>query len=51
MSFTVAGILKLLAAPLVGAALGSMAMGGIVYSQTKPPATNPASAPILTYGD
>jgi hypothetical protein len=44
-------VLKLLVAPLVGVLLGLLAMFGLVYSQTQAPETNPASQPILTYGD
>jgi hypothetical protein len=49
--FTTSAVLKLLVAPLVGALLGTMVMWGLVYSQTRPPATNPVSEPVLTYGD
>ena len=51
MSFLGSALFKIVAAPLVGGALGTMVMWGLVYSQTKPPATNPVSKPILTYGD
>lgn len=51
MPFTTSAVLKLLVAPLVGALLGTMVMWGLVYSQTRPPATNPVSEPVLTYGD
>lgn len=44
-------VLKLLIAPLIGVLLGLLAMFGLVYSQTQAPETNPASQPILTYGD
>lgn len=44
-------VLKLLVAPLVGMLLGLLAMFGLVYSQTQVPETNPASQPVLTYGD
>ncbi|MCW2851193.1 MAG: hypothetical protein JWM84_857 [Nocardioides sp.] len=41
-----------LAIPLIAGGLtGSIAMAGVVYTQTKAPDTNPASTPILTYGD
>lgn len=43
--------LKLLVAPFIGVLLGLFAMFGLVYSQTQAPATNPASQPVLTYGD
>lgn len=44
-------LLKLLIAPLIGVLLGLLAMFGLVYSQTQAPETNPASQPILSYGD
>ncbi len=46
-------VLKLLLAPAVGALTAGVAMGGLVWSQTQPPSAseNPATAPILTYGD
>lgn len=44
-------VLKLLAAPLIGVLLGLLAMFGLVYSQTQAPETNPASQPVLSYGD
>jgi hypothetical protein len=44
-------VLKVLAAPIVGAVLGVCVMVGLVWSQTQPPESNPASQPILTYGD
>jgi hypothetical protein len=43
--------LKMLVAPFIGFLLGLFAMFGLVYSQTQAPATNPASQPVLTYGD
>lgn len=43
--------MKLLLAPLIGAGLGGLVMGGLVWSQTQAPDKNPASQPILTYGD
>jgi hypothetical protein len=40
------------AIPLVaGGFTASLAMAGIVYTQTAAPDTNPADTPILTYGD
>jgi hypothetical protein len=44
-------VLKLLIAPLIGVMLGLLAMFGLVYSQTQAPESNPASQPILNYGD
>ena len=35
----------------VGALLAGGALGGLVYSQTQGPETNPASKEILVYGD
>ncbi|HEX4685439.1 MAG TPA: hypothetical protein VH228_01565 [Nocardioides sp.] len=37
-------------AAVVGAVLAAGVSVGLVYSQTKAPGTNPANAPILTYG-
>lgn len=51
MPFSPSVVLKFLVAPLVGVLLGLLAMFGLVYSQTQAPETNPASQPILTYGD
>lgn len=42
---------RLLIAPVIGLLLGLFAMWGLVYSQTSAPDTNPASQPILTYGN
>ena len=36
---------------IAGGLLGALAMVGLVYTQTAPPADNPASKPILSYGD
>lgn len=44
-------LLKLLAPVIGGALAGSVAMYGLVWSQTQAPDTNPASQPILVYGD
>ena len=44
-------VVKVLVAPLAGLLLGTAVMVGLVWSQTQPPETNPASEPILTYGD
>lgn len=35
----------------VGALVAGGLLGGVVYSQTQAPATNPASQEILVYGD
>jgi hypothetical protein len=35
----------------VGALLAGGALGGLVYSQTQGPETNPASKEILVYGE
>jgi len=44
-------IIKLVAPVITGAVVGSVAMFGLVYSQTAAPDVNPASKPIITYGD
>lgn len=49
MSFAV--VAKTLAPLIAGGALGVVAMVGLVYSQTQPPATNPADQQVLVYGD
>lgn len=41
----------LLLPPVVGGLIGSFAMVGLVWSQTQVPETNPATQPVLTYGD
>lgn len=43
--------LKLLLAPIIGAMLAFLLMFGLIWSQTQTPEQNPASQPILTYGD
>jgi hypothetical protein len=48
---TVPLLLKLLLPAIVGGLAASVTMYGVVYSQTKAPDTNPASQPILVYGD
>ena len=48
---TAATVLKIFIAPLIGAGLALMVMVGLVSSQTSAPSTNPASEPVLTYGD
>ena len=35
----------------VGALLAGGVLGGLVYSQTQAPETNPASQEVLVYGD
>lgn len=42
---------KFILPPLTGAILAFLVMFGLVWSQTQPPATNPASQSVLTYGD
>lgn len=44
-------ILSWLGPAIAGALLGIFAIVGLVWSQTSPPADNPASKPIITYGD
>ena len=47
-----AGIVTSIVLPVaVGALLAAGALGGLVYSQTQAPETNPASQEILVYGD
>lgn len=43
-------VAKLLLPPVVGGVLGGLVMFGLVWSQSQPPETNPASQPVLTYG-
>lgn len=42
---------KFVLPPLVGAVVASVATFGLVWSQTQAPDENPASQPVLTYGD
>lgn len=42
---------RVLAPLLAGAALGTMSMVGLVYSQTQAPSNNPAEQQVLVYGD
>lgn len=42
---------KVLAPLIAGAALGTVTMLGVVYSQTQAPSSNPAEQPVLVYGD
>lgn len=43
--------LKLILPPLTGAILAFLVMFALIWSQTQAPDTNPASKPVLTYGD
>ena len=43
--------IRILLAPLVGALLAFLVMFGLIWSQTQAPEQNPASQPVLTYGD
>ncbi|WP_158647947.1 hypothetical protein [Nocardioides houyundeii] len=36
---------------IAGALLGILSIIGLVWSQTQPPAENPAQDPVLNYGD
>ena len=49
MSFAL--IAKIVAPLLAGGVLGSVALVGLVYSQSQAPASNPADQQILVYGD
>lgn len=49
MSF--AAIVKVLTPLVIGSALGSVSLFGLVYSQTQAPANNPADQQVLVYGD
>ena len=42
---------KVLAPLVAGAALGTVTMVGVVYSQTVAPSSNPADQQVLVYGD
>jgi hypothetical protein len=44
-------LIKFLVPVVAGGLSASVAMYGLVYSQTKAPDTNPASQPIVVYGD
>lgn len=44
-------LLKFLVPAIAGGLTASVTMYGLVYSQTQAPDTNPASQPILVYGD
>jgi hypothetical protein len=43
-------MVRVLVPAVVGVVLAAAASLGLVYAQTKAPSTNPASQPILTYG-
>lgn len=50
--FSASGILTAIVLPTaVGALLAGGVLGGLVYSQTQGPETNPASKEILVYGE
>ena len=49
MSF--AAIAKVLTPLIIGGALGTVSLLGLVYSQTQAPSDNPADQPVLVYGD
>jgi hypothetical protein len=44
-------LLKILLPVVAGGLAATATMYGLVYSQTKAPDANPASQPILVYGD
>jgi hypothetical protein len=44
-------LLKFMLPVIAGGLSASVAMYGLVWSQTKAPDTNPASQPIMVYGD
>lgn len=44
-------LLKMLLPAVVGGLAASVTMFGLVYTQTQEPDTNPASQPVLVYGD
>lgn len=49
---TIGSVLTAVVLPVVvGGILGGSALGGLVYTQTQGPDTNPASKEILVYGD
>jgi hypothetical protein len=43
-------MIRAFVAPFVGAVLAVLLSLGVAYTSTKAPSTNPANAPILTYG-
>lgn len=43
-------LLKFILPPLVGGLLAFLVMFGLIWSQSQPPAQNPAAEPVLTYG-
>jgi hypothetical protein len=44
-------LMKVIGPIVAGALLAGVALFGLVSSQTAPPAANPASEEIITYGD
>ncbi len=46
-----AKLLSMIAAAIVGAGLAVAAVTGVVASNTAAPQKNPASAPLVNYGD
>jgi hypothetical protein len=48
---TVPLLLKLLLPAVAGALSATVAVVGLVYTQSQAPAQNPASQPVLVYGD
>lgn len=48
---TVPLLLKLLLPAVAGALSAAVAVVGLVYTQSQAPDTNPASQPVLVYGD
>ena len=44
-------LLKLLLPAVAGALSATVAVVGLVYTQSQAPAQNPASQPVLVYGD
>lgn len=44
-------ILLALLPALAGGVVGTLGMVGLVWSQTQAPESNPASQPVLVYGD
>jgi hypothetical protein len=44
-------LLRFLLPAIAGALTATLAVAGLVYSQTQAPEENPASQPILVYGD
>jgi hypothetical protein len=44
-------LISLIAAGVVGVAIAFVAVTGVISSTTAAPHTNPASAPLVNYGD